>query len=174
MLLVFQPLLGLIEYNNDLIFLALLMTITIGVFQEDGYSTFEELGRIYFVLIMFGFAVLPFIYISAFFFTAPASGFTKMSIIFIFLGVAMYTVVFSMRFEGFNLKHVADTLTWIFLAVPHFALSNAFSNINMVNVLTDVCKRQCQLLGMCGQALCEANPRCCSEFVEDFKRLCSI
>lgn len=146
------------------IIIALLMTITIGVFQEDGYSTLEELGRIYFVFIMFGFAVLPFIYIFAFLFNAPASGFTKMSIIFIFMGVAMYTVVFSMRFDGFNLKHVADTLTWIFLTVPHFALSNALSNINMVNVLTDVCRRQCEILGTCGPALCAANPRCCGEF----------
>lgn len=146
------------------VIIAFLMTLTIGVFQEDGYSTFQQLGRIYFVLIMFGFAVLPFIYIAAFFFNAPASGFTKMSIIFIFLGVAMYTVVFSMRFEGFNLGHVADTLTWIFLTVPHFALSNAFSNINMVNVLSDVCDRQCSILGQCGEKLCKENPRCCSKF----------
>lgn len=145
------------------VIIALLMTITIGLFQEDGYSTFEQLGRIYFVLIMFGFAVLPFIYIAAFFFNAPASGFTKMSIIFIFLGVALYTVVFSMRFEGFNLKHVADTLTWIFLAVPHFALSNAFSNINIVNVMKDVCQRQCDMLGTCGDELCAINSRCCSK-----------
>lgn len=144
--------------------IAFLMTATIGAFQEDGYSTFQELGRIYFVLLMFGFAVLPFIYIAAFFFNAPASGFTKLSIIFIFLGVAMYTVVFSMRFEGFDLKNVADTLTWIFLTVPHFALSNAFSNMNMVNVLNDVCRRQCDLLGICGDELCEVNPRCCSEY----------
>jgi ATP-binding cassette subfamily A (ABC1) protein 3 len=145
------------------IVIAVSMTATIGVFQEDGYKTWEQLGRIFFVLIMFGFAVLPFIYIAAFFFSAPASGFTKMSIIFIFMGVAMYTVVFSMRFEGFNLGHVADTLTWIFLTVPHFALSNAFSNINMVNVLTDVCARQCEIMGHCGQELCEKNARCCSK-----------
>lgn len=68
-----------------------------------------------------------------------------------------------MRFDGFNLKHVADTLTWIFLTVPHFALSNAMSNINMVNVLTDVCRRQCDILGVCGQELCEFNARCCGK-----------
>ena len=150
------------------VIIAFLMTATIGAFQEDGYKTFEQLGRIYFVLIMFGFAVLPFIYIAAFFFNAPASGFTKMSIIFIFMGVAMYTVVFSMRFEGFNLKHVADTLTWIFLIVPHFALSNAFSNMNIVNVLNDVCRRQCDLVGICGDQLCEINSRCCSKFIQDY------
>jgi ATP-binding cassette subfamily A (ABC1) protein 3 len=117
--------------------ISLLVTATIGVFQEKGFSTFEQLGRIYFLLIMFGFAVLPFLYIAAFMFQSPASGFTKMSIIFIFLGVAMYTVVFSMRFEGFNLRDVADTLTWVFLVIPHFSLSNAFSNINLINVFKE-------------------------------------
>lgn len=152
------------------IVIAFLMTLTIGVFQENGFSTFEELGRIFFVLIMFGFAVLPFVYIAAFFFNAPASGFTKMSIIFIFLGVAMYTVVFSMRFEGFNLKHVADTLTWIFLAVPHFSLSNAFSNINIVNVYLDICNTQCKIFGVCGEELCQRVSRCCSKFLSSLFR----
>lgn len=143
-------------------FVAFLVTATIGIFQENGYSTFEELGRIYFLLIMFGFAVLPFLYIAAFLFSSPASGFTKMSILFIFFGVAMYTVVFSMRFDGFNLKHVADTLTWIFLAVPHFALSNALSNLNLVNVFREVCNQQCNLLGICEkEKQCKFNSRCC-------------
>lgn len=149
--------------------ISLLVTINIGLFQENGYSTFEELARIYLLLMMFGFAVLPFLYIAAFMFQSPASGFTKMSIIFIFLGVAMYTVVFSMRFEGFNLKNVADTLTWIFLTVPHFSLSNAFSNINLINVFKDVCKQQCNLLGVCDkEKQCLMNPRCCSKISMKF------
>jgi ATP-binding cassette, subfamily A (ABC1), member 3 len=147
--------------------ISLLVTVTIAVFQEKGFSTFQELGRIYFLLIMFGFAVLPFLYIAAFMFQSPASGFTKMSIIFIFFGVAMYTVVFSMRFEGFNLKDVADKMTWIFLAVPHFSLSNAFSNINLINVFSEVCDQQCKLLGICDKVKqCQVNPRCCSKSID--------
>lgn len=143
---------------------AFLVTATIGVFQENGFSTFEQLGRIFLLLIMFGFAVLPFLYIAAFLFQSPASGFTKMSIIFIFFGVAMYTVVFSMRFDGFNLKDLADTLTWFFLAVPHFSLSNALTNLNLINVFKEVCDQQCNLLNICDkQAQCDFNPRCCSE-----------
>lgn len=88
-----------------------------------------------------------------------------MSIIFIFFGVAMYTVVFSMRFDGFNLKDLADTLTWIFLAVPHFSLSNALTNLNLINVFKEVCDQQCNLLGICDKkAQCDFNPRCCSKF----------
>jgi len=143
--------------------IALLTTGTIGIFQESGYSTFRQLGRIYFLLIMFGFAVLPFLYIAAFMFQGPASGFIKMSIFFIFFGTAMYTVVFSMRFEGFNLKHVADTLTWIFLVIPHFSLSNGLSNMNLINVFAEVCDQQCKLLGICEkEKQCAINPRCCN------------
>jgi ATP-binding cassette subfamily A (ABC1) protein 3 len=147
------------------IFIAFCITATIGAFQQDGFSTFEELGRTFMILLCFGFAVLPVVYVSAIFFSAPATGFTKMSIIFIFLGVAMYTVVFSMKFDGFNLKHVATTLTWIFLAVPHFALSQSFTNLNMINIATQVCDRQCEQLGICNRTqLCELVPQCCSEY----------
>lgn len=140
------------------------MTATIGVFQEKGFSSSQELGRMFFLLLLFGFAVLPFLYISAFMFSSPASGFTKMSVLFIFFGVAMFTVIFSMRFDGFNLAHLADTLTWFFLAVPHFSLSNAITNINLVGVFKEVCNQQCNLLGICDkEKLCEFNARCCSK-----------
>lgn len=142
----------------------ILVTFTIGSFQEKGFSSAEELGRIYLLLALFGFAVLPFIYITAFWFQSPASGFTKMSVAFIFLGTAMYTVVFSMGFEGFDLKHVADTLKWILLIIPHFSLSNAFNNINLVNVFMGVCEQQCNLLGICDKKKqCQFIAGCCSE-----------
>lgn len=146
------------------IFIAVLMVLTIGVFQENGFATAEELLRTFIVLVSFGFAVLPVVYVSAFFFSAPATGFTKMSIIFIFMGVAMYTVVFSMKFEGFNLRDVASTMTWIFLTVPHFALCQAFSSLNIINVSKSVCERQCAILGMCDrELLCKQVPQCCSK-----------
>lgn len=146
------------------LFVALLVTFTIGSFQEKGFSTKEELGRIYLLFALFGFSVLPFVYIAAFWFQSPASGFTKMSVIFIFLGTAMYTVVFSMAFEGFDLKHVADTLKWILLIIPHFSLSNGFNNLNLVNVFSEVCDKQCTLLGICDKKMqCKVNAGCCSE-----------
>jgi ATP-binding cassette subfamily A (ABC1) protein 3 len=161
---------------------AFLVTATIGVFQENGFSTFEQLGRIFLLLCMFGFAVLPFLYIAAFLFQSPASGFTKMSIIFIFCGPAMYTVVFSMRFDGFNLKDLADKMTWFFLAVPHFSLSNALTNLNLINVFKEVCNQQCNLLGICDKkSQCDFNPRCCGKqffnqglVTKDFKILIFI
>lgn len=74
----------------------------------------------------------------------------------------MFTVIFSMQFEGFNLKHVSKTLTWIFLVIPHFALSNAFNNIYTVNILRTVCDRSCALFGICDPVdQCNFNSNCC-------------
>lgn len=145
--------------------ISLLTILTIGAFQEKGFDTFEDLGRIYLLLMLFGFALLPFIYNSAFIFEGSASAFIKLSIFFIFFGPAMYTVVFTLNFDGFNLKDVARKLTWIFLMVPHFGLSNGMVSLNQVNVLREVCDQLCKYISICGQERqCKFNPKCCSKF----------
>lgn len=70
-----------------------------------------------------------------------------------------------MKFDGFDLKHVAETLTWIFLTVPHFSLCQAFSSLNLVNVVTNVCDQQCRQNPLfCNpDKLCEMVPQCCSK-----------
>lgn len=140
--------------------IALLMTATIGVFNEDGYNTMEELSIVFLVFMMFGVAILPFVYIAAFFFNGAASGFTKLIIIFMFPGVAMFTVEYFMRFKEFNLKDFAETLTEVFLTVPHYSLSNAINNINLVNVIRNDCEMKCDKLGICGEMLYAQDKRC--------------
>lgn len=65
---------------------AILITITLAVFQEDGWSASTELMRLFIVLISFGFAALPLTFIASMFFAIPSSGFTRMSIINVFTG----------------------------------------------------------------------------------------
>lgn len=65
---------------------AVLLIITLAVFQEEGWSSPDELGRTFTVLILFGFAMLPMTFIASMFFSVPSSGFTRMTIINIFTG----------------------------------------------------------------------------------------
>lgn len=145
-------------------FIALLVTITIGVFQEDGYRTFPQLSIVYLIFVTFGAAILPCVYIASLLLNAAASGFTKLTVIFMLPGVAMFTVSYCLRFEAFNLQNVADNLTTVFLAFPHFSLSNAISNMNLVNITVFECKEQCRVNGVCGKKLCNDYSKCCSEF----------
>jgi ATP-binding cassette subfamily A (ABC1) protein 3 len=143
--------------------IALLITITIGSFQEEGYSTVEQLGTVYCVLIMFGFAVLPAVYVASFVFDAPASGFTKLIIVFMLPGVAMFTVTYCMQFKIFDLDLLANTMRTIFLVVPHFALSDAFSNIYKVNITMNECQSYCRWKKVCDDELCKLKSECCGE-----------
>lgn len=144
---------------------ALCMTLTIGVFQENGYSTFHELARIFFVFLVFGFAVLPIIYISTLVFKDSASGFMKLSIFFLFFGAAIFMVVFMMDLEVLNLINAASTLTKYLLIFPHFNVAQAIKNIHVINGIAQACQIICKLDGACEEKLCKIKPECCGEFI---------
>lgn len=65
---------------------ALLITVTLGIFQEEGWSTRMQLTRTLLVLVLFGFAALPLTFIASLLFAIPSSGFTRMAIINVFTG----------------------------------------------------------------------------------------
>lgn len=65
---------------------AVISLITIACFQETGWSSFTELGRCFIVLLCFIWAVIPFTYLLSMLFTVPATGFTRLSNIYIFTG----------------------------------------------------------------------------------------
>lgn len=78
--------------------------------------------------------------------------------------------------EEYDLEDVAKTLTWIFLLFPHFALSHALTNLNIVSVFDQICDTQCDLLPLCMNRdhLCEIAPLfnltapCCENDYFDF------
>lgn len=86
---------------------AIIVIITIACWQEKGFSSFDDLGKFFFflplkiyykksyfffaaryflVILLFGCSVLPFTYLISFYFTEPATGFARISIINIFAG----------------------------------------------------------------------------------------
>uniref|UniRef100_A0A8W7P6N4 ABC transporter domain-containing protein n=1 Tax=Anopheles coluzzii TaxID=1518534 RepID=A0A8W7P6N4_ANOCL len=143
---------------------ALIYIATLAAFQEDGWSSFEELGRVFLVLIVFGIAFLPVTYLFSFWFEVPATGFVKMMIVNIFSGTIFFTAVFLLKFDGFDLKDVANGLEWAFMIFPLFSLSQSLSNINVLSTTASVCLEQCteETASLCSQEyLCSLLPQCC-------------
>lgn len=68
------------------VFTSILMTITIIMFQETGWQTIYELVPAFLSFLIFGFAVLPIIYLFSMLFSEPPTGFVRMSIFFIITG----------------------------------------------------------------------------------------
>ncbi|KRT85363.1 ABC transporter ATP-binding protein [Oryctes borbonicus] len=121
------------------IFTSLCLIITLACFQEDGFKTGIELGRMLAILMFFGFSMLPMMYISSFFFTIPSSGYTRMTLLSIFLGVAAFMVVQVLSVEDLDLTHVANGLHWGFLIIPHYALATAIHTVSLIFSTQSLC-----------------------------------
>lgn len=123
-------------------FLTFVMTVviligTLALFQEEGFATFPELGRILLLLLVFGLSMLPINYIMSLAFTVPSSGFTKMAMINLFTGISLFITVFTM--DAFqDLAETSKVLRSIFMVFPHFALSAGISTLNKLNVQVSV------------------------------------
>ncbi|XP_058065569.1 phospholipid-transporting ATPase ABCA3-like [Anopheles bellator] len=143
----------------------------LAAFQEDGWSTGEEIGRVILVMVVFGFAFLPLTYLFSFAFDIPASGFVKMMILNIFTGTIFFMTVFLLLFDGFDLMDVAEGMEWAFLIFPLFALSHSLSNMNIAVATAEVCDSQCELIPDCTpELLCQEFPQCCNTAVFTFER----
>lgn len=131
------------------LFTVVVLMVAVLVFQEDGWKTHEDMGRLFVLLLCFVWCVLPFVYLFSMIFDIPSSGFIKTVMVGIFLGIAMFYVIFSLESPILELEHVAEKMTWIFLVVPHFALTQGLSNLNVINSIIPVSKNICKIYSKC-------------------------
>uniref|UniRef100_A0A336MK43 CSON001010 protein n=1 Tax=Culicoides sonorensis TaxID=179676 RepID=A0A336MK43_CULSO len=146
-------------------FTVILYIICLVIFQEEGWRTFSELSRVTLILVLFIWAVLPLTYVLSFWFTIPSTGFTRMAMLNVLTGVIVFTVVFILQSGVFpNTENLGNILNWIFLIFPHFAMIQAFSNLNIITQTNQICKAQCDALTGCTeQLMCQFIPFCCNQ-----------
>uniref|UniRef100_A0A6E8VSN7 ABC transporter domain-containing protein n=1 Tax=Anopheles coluzzii TaxID=1518534 RepID=A0A6E8VSN7_ANOCL len=143
---------------------------TLAAFGEEGWSTPQELGRVAFVFVCFGLAIIPFTYLGAYCFEVPSTGFIKMLIFNIFTGTVAFTAVFLLKVKDFDLAHVAETMEWFYLAFPLFALSHSLNNINVMQMTRQICDAHCDAMPLCTPKLaCKFNKLCCDVEIFSFK-----
>lgn len=83
-----------------------------------------------------------------------------------------FMIVVVLSTESLNLTHWARGLHWAFLLFPHYALSSALQNINVVhstyklcNGIIDTCSSVNSSVtpDMCKFIICKISSRCCSK-----------
>uniref|UniRef100_A0A182MJU0 ABC transporter domain-containing protein n=1 Tax=Anopheles culicifacies TaxID=139723 RepID=A0A182MJU0_9DIPT len=141
---------------------ALCYIVTLAIIQQDGWSTFDQLGRAFLVLLFYAFSSLPVTYLFAYLFHVPATGFVKMMLLNVLSGTIFFTAVSLLRFDGIDLQNVADVLEWIFLFFPSFSLTQSMNALNMVGGREALCQRACEQITICTEELkCLLVPQCC-------------
>ncbi|XP_076468710.1 phospholipid-transporting ATPase ABCA3-like [Babylonia areolata] len=107
--------------------------VLLGVFafyKVDAYTDKGNLGLVLLILVMFGIAVLPFIYILQFQYSSPATGFVNLVILEIITGLFPMIAMNILRDPSIGLKDFVETLDLVFMVLfPHYSVGIGFSNL---------------------------------------------
>nr|QST14977.1 ABCA3 protein [Diaphanosoma celebensis] len=143
--------------------------LTFLIFNEEGFISFEQQGRFLLVFFLYGWAMLPLMYLLSFFFSIPATGFTRVTMFNIFTGMATLITVVILQIPELELLDLAQVLDWIFMALPNYSLGMAFNNLYTNARAVEYCTRPivvfacktglrpnpcCKETGNCGSSSC--------------------
>ncbi len=78
---------------------------------------------------MYGWAVVPLIYLFSFLFTVPSTAFIRLTIFNVITGLATLLTVFILSIPALDLLGVAKALKWAFLVLPNYALGQALDDM---------------------------------------------
>ncbi|VEN45882.1 unnamed protein product [Callosobruchus maculatus] len=147
------PIFWLVTFVFDFItyiLVCLLTLTTLACFQEDGFKTAEDLSRFLVILICFGWAFFPMIYIAAYFFKIPANGFVWMCAVCFCAGILSFQIIKILKMEDLNLKHVTDPVHYVMLLVPHYSLASALSESYITFSFQKLCEKMFKICAQVG------------------------
>ncbi|XP_076264015.1 ATP binding cassette subfamily A member 3 isoform X2 [Rhynchophorus ferrugineus] len=125
------------------------LVITLVCFQEDGFKTCAEVGRLFAIFAYFGWSMLPMMYIAGYLFDVPSTGYTRMTLFSIFTGVAAFLIVQVLATPGLDLEHIGNALHWVFLTVPHYSLATGIRDTYTLYYYNKICNdiyEQCLII----------------------------
>ncbi|XP_067683603.1 phospholipid-transporting ATPase ABCA3-like [Haliotis asinina] len=109
-------------------------------FQTDAYVLDHRLGLVFLVFIVYGWSVLPFMYLLQYVFKTPATGMVIIIILNILSGLLTLLATFVLMIPGLGTEDVGEALDWIFSIVfPHYCLGKCFSEMYVNKVVADTC-----------------------------------
>ncbi|XP_071081916.1 phospholipid-transporting ATPase ABCA3-like [Haliotis cracherodii] len=160
------------DYINYLIPSLLLLVVFAG-FQSPAYTEDGRLGIVFLVLLVYGLAVLPFMYALQNMFKSPPTGMVVIIILNIITGLATLLTVFMLTIV--EKKAEADTADWVFLLIfPHYNFGKSYMDMYSNYLYLDSCTKQ-NYTFLCvtspSNPCCIHNGTCgdnCYEFTENF------
>lgn len=120
----------------------------IAIIQDPGWTTVDDLVRMFIVLLAFGWAMLPTTYFASLTYNDTSHGFMKLSLFYVLSGVAMHLFVnlLSTKIPSSIEHSMANSLKQILLVFPHFALCRAISDSGQKDIW---CRATCMMTEDC-------------------------
>ncbi|XP_046855006.1 phospholipid-transporting ATPase ABCA3-like isoform X2 [Xenia sp. Carnegie-2017] len=103
------------------------IVILFACFNVPAYTEGYRLGIVFLVLMFYGSAIIPFVYLFSFLFKTALKALILLMLLNFVTGPFALLVVFII--QSLDYRHTADVLNWTFLVLPSFCLGKSFSNI---------------------------------------------
>lgn len=124
---------------------ALSILVLVAAFDIPAFAG-PRLGYLFLLLMLYGWAVIPLMYLFSFVFRTASTAFVVLTMFNIITGLATLLSVFILSIPGLDLLDTADVLKWVFLVLPNYCLGQGigdmFNNYNALeffNKAVDMC-----------------------------------
>ncbi|XP_051573029.1 phospholipid-transporting ATPase ABCA3-like isoform X1 [Myxocyprinus asiaticus] len=105
----------------------LLMLVVFRVFSVKAFVAENHLVDVLLLLLLYGWAVIPLMYLLSFLFSTAATAYTRLTIFNIISGTATFLAVTIMTIPELNLQNLSHLLDKVFLLFPNYCLGMSFS-----------------------------------------------
>ncbi|XP_019504266.1 PREDICTED: ATP-binding cassette sub-family A member 3 [Hipposideros armiger] len=107
---------------------ALLLLVVFKAFDVHAFTQDGHMADALLLLVLYGWAIIPLMYLMNFFFSGAATAYTRLTTFNILSGVATFLMVTIMRIPAVKLEELSRTLDRVFLVLPNHCLGMAVSS----------------------------------------------
>lgn len=130
-------------------------------FNTEAYVNDGRLGIVFLIFMVYGWAVLPFVYLLHYLFKVPATGMVVVSMINLGSGLVFLLAVYILSIPQLGTEDIGKTLEWIFLILmPNFNLGSALMDMYTNSGFKDACEKY-QYEYVCSVLPANATFGCC-------------
>ncbi|XP_053608124.1 phospholipid-transporting ATPase ABCA1-like [Plodia interpunctella] len=126
-----------------LMIISISIVISCAAFGVIGMSTFAELGRMYFCIMVYGAAMLPLHYLASYLFQLPAVGFVVMYFASVIFGMTGPQIIEALEMAGNTTARVGEILGSILQFFPLYSLVAAIRSLNHIGLTEHSCLMAC-------------------------------
>ncbi|KAF3818863.1 hypothetical protein GH733_012280 [Mirounga leonina] len=109
---------------------SLLLLVVFKAFDVHAFTRDGHMADALLLLMLYGWAIIPLMYLMNFFFSGAATAYTRLTIFNILSGIATFLMVTIMRIPAVKLEELSRTLDHVFLVLPNHCLGMAVSSFH--------------------------------------------
>ena len=136
----------------DLVTLAVpsaLVVVVVVAFQIDAYVEWPVCGCLYLALVLYGWSVIPFVYVLSFAYKVASTAYSHIVTIVFYSGMLL-PMVLLLLLQAFNKDIVVEVIEYLFyFTLPYFCCSQAVKDVGRMHQISSICSQPDDVLALC-------------------------